>query len=191
MTFKSCFNPTAVVTPRRLPMRGSLGSLVLPAFGVLLLVGLTVGYSQANNPAKQAASSGDEVHLYHDQPPQGPLPKLPDAKEFDKVVVRNAYQLASSLAAVLYQEPCYCHCSRYLGHTSLLDCYTSKHTAGCPICLKELYYIHEQNTRGRTPVEIREGLARGDWKTVDLQKHEVLLPDPAGNSNSGDGAKRN
>ena len=125
--------------------------------------------------SRQGPSSDSEVHLYHQEPPQGPLPPIVDPKEFDNVVVRNAYTLAAKLAPVLYQEPCYCHCSRYLGHASLLDCYTSRHTAGCPICLQEVFFIHEQTVLGRTPAEIRERLAHGDWKAVNLKGHETPL----------------
>jgi Protein of unknown function with PCYCGC motif len=171
---KSAFTKAMLACRRR-----SLSQLIL-LHVTLCLTGLCLFYFtstqfRAEASRVQAVSSDPEVHLYHDRPPEGPLLPVLDPKQFDKVVVRNAYLLASKLAPVLYQQPCYCHCSRYLGHRSLLDCYTSKHTEGCPICLKELYYIYDQVSRGQSSAQIREGIVRGDWKAVDLNAHQVPL----------------
>lgn len=124
---------------------------------------------------RQVPSSDREADPYHDGPPQSDLPPVLDSKQFTRIVVQNAYRLAGELRDVLYQQPCYCHCAHRLGHTSLLDCYTGTHTAGCGICLKELYYIYEQTSRGQSTVQIREAIIRGNWKAVDLSKYEKPL----------------
>jgi hypothetical protein len=147
----------------------SVWTKFLAAFlGVPLLLAWAAHFSRVCAAQGPTPATAEEVHPYHDGPPRGPLPHVVDAKEFNNVVVQHAYRLAAKLPAVLYQQPCYCHCGRYLGHKSLLDCFTSKHTAGCPICLQELFYIHDETLRGRTPAEIRAGLERGEWKAVEL-----------------------
>lgn len=80
----------------------------------------------------------------------------------------HAYELASKLSSVVYQQPCYCYCDR-MGHSSLHSCFESTHAAECGICLKELYYTVKQSRQGKTPSRIREGIIRGEWKQVDLQ----------------------
>ena len=40
----------------------------------------------------------------------------------------------------------------------------------CSTCLKELYYTYTMYKQGKTAREIRAGIIKGDWKTVDLDK---------------------
>ena len=117
-----------------------------------------------------------DVPAYHSQPPQGPLPSTMDPQEFPDPVVKNAYAAAASVRKALYQQPCYCHCDRSQGHESLLDCFASKHGSGCGTCMLEAFYTYEQTRKGRTPSQIRAGIERGDWKTVDLNKYQKPLP---------------
>src|ERR1022692_5154730 len=66
------------------------------------------------------------------------------------------------------QQPCYCYCDRSMGHKSLHSCFSSTHGSECGTCLKELYYTYTMYKRGKTAREIRAGIIKGDWKTVDL-----------------------
>src|SRR5260370_23476186 len=78
--------------------------------------------------AKQAAAQSEEpVPAYHAQPPGEALPETLDPAQFDNPVVKNSYALAAKVKKVLYQQPCYCHCDRAHGHTSLLNCFTTTH----------------------------------------------------------------
>jgi hypothetical protein len=36
--------------------------------------------------------------------------------------------------------------------------------------MKETVYAYQQTKLGRTPAQIRAGIERGDWETVDLEK---------------------
>jgi hypothetical protein len=81
----------------------------------------------------------------------------------------HAYELAAKIPKVIYQQPCYCYCDRGMGHTSLHSCFSGTHGAVCSTCLKELYYTYAMNKQGKSSREIREGIIKGDWKTVDLQ----------------------
>jgi len=80
----------------------------------------------------------------------------------------HAYELAAKIPKVLYQQPCYCHCDRGMGHNSLHSCFSGTHGAECATCLKELYYTYTMYQQGKTARQIRAGIIKGDWKLVDL-----------------------
>jgi len=77
------------------------------------------------------------------------------AAQFENPVVQNAYAKAAKVKKVLYQQPCYCHCDRSLGHGSLLDCFASKHGSMCDVCIKEAFYSYEQTLKKKTAEQIR------------------------------------
>ena len=118
----------------------------------------------------------DAVPAYHAKPPQGELPETMNPELFSDPVVQNAYAVAAKIKKTLYQQPCYCHCDRSQGHTSLLDCFASKHGSGCGTCIYEDLYSYEQTHRGKTAAQIREGIIKGEWKTVDATKYQQPLP---------------
>lgn len=142
----------------------SAALLVLPQFAA-------TRPSQPEQSAPQAAASTEPVPAFHAQPPTGDLPPTMEASLYSEKLIFNSYAVAARVKKVLYQEPCYCHCDRSNGHGSLLDCFVSRHGAGCDICQKEVFYSYEQTHRGKTPAQIREGIIRGDWQKVDLAKY--------------------
>src|ERR1700685_2174674 len=79
----------------------------------------------------------------------------------------HAYDLAAKIPVVLHQQPCYCYCDR-MGHNSLHSCFETTHGARCATCLKELYYSYQQHQKGKTATQIRAGIIKGEWKTIDL-----------------------
>ena len=86
---------------------------------------------------------------------------------------RHAYELAAKpgMAKILYQLPCYCHCDRSLGHTSLHSCFSNhdEHGAHCGTCLQEAYYAYKMMKQGWTVAKIRESIVKGEWQKIDLQ----------------------
>lgn len=80
----------------------------------------------------------------------------------------HAYELASRIPKVIYQQPCYCYCDRGMGHNSLHSCFSGTHGAQCSTCLKELYYTYTMNKQGKTARQIRAGIIKGEWKSIDL-----------------------
>ena len=80
----------------------------------------------------------------------------------------HAYELASKIPKVIYQQPCYCYCARTMGHNSLHSCFSGTHGAQCGTCLKELYYTYTMNKQGKTAKQIRAGIIKGEWKSIDL-----------------------
>jgi hypothetical protein len=148
----------------------SLATVTLVGFALSSLF-LAQGAS-SRSPQDPAA----DMPAYHAQPPQGALPATMSPQEFPDPVVKNAYAAAARVKKALYQQPCYCHCDRSQGHESLLDCFASKHGSGCGTCILEAFYTYEQTRKGKTPSQIRAGIERGEWKTVDLNKYQNPLP---------------
>ncbi len=142
--------------------------------------GLVLASQQAASQSPQEANSppsvaGEPVPAYHAQPPQGELPATMNPDLFTDPVVQNAYAVAAKIKKALYQQPCYCHCDRSHGHTSLLDCFASKHGSACGTCINEDFYTFEQVAKGKTAAQIRAGIVKGEWKSVDATKYQQPL----------------
>jgi hypothetical protein len=143
----------------------------LPIFAlVLAFVPQRAASGSPQNPG------ADPVPAFHAQPPEGSLPPTMSPDLFTDPVIRNAYALAARVKKTLYQQPCYCYCDRSQGHGSLLDCFTSKHGSGCGTCIQEALYTYEQSRKGRNAAQIREGIERGEWKSIDLSKYQGPIP---------------
>jgi hypothetical protein len=127
-------------------------------------------YAQWSNPA-------DDIPAYH---PSAPLkvsalpPILAGAKltgaNFQYAWQVHVYQQAAKTGNVLYQLPCNCRCDRALSHTSLRSCYEGLHGAECSTCAKEAFYAYRMTRQGKTPVEIRAGIAHRDYESINLEQ---------------------
>ena len=121
-----------------------------------------------------ALAQGDRVPAYDDHAPRSGemLPILPADQRvgdnFRYPYQVNAYALAAKIPVVISQMPCYCYCER-IGHKSLHTCFESDHGAHCAICMKEVFYANQQTKLGKTPAQIRAGIIRGEWKSIDLE----------------------
>jgi Protein of unknown function with PCYCGC motif len=72
--------------------------------------------------------------------------------------VREAYKVAQENPALFSRLHCYCGCDKQEGHTSLLDCFRTKHGSACEICVGEALEAKKLAEEG-TPVEqIRDAL---------------------------------
>ncbi len=97
--------------------------------------------------------------------------------KFPDPINQNAYAMAAKIRAVLYQQPCYCHCDKEFGHGSLLDCFTGMHAAACNVCKWEAIYAYNETAKKKSPAQIREGILKGEWKKVDLAKYKEYKPE--------------
>ncbi|SRR5258708_2312324 len=118
----------------------------------------------------------DEVPAYHKTPPaKGEvLPLILNQKQladagFNAPVHMASYKAAGKIPGVMHQMPCYCHCDRGHGHTSLRTCFESTHGASCGTCMAEALYAYQMSRKGWTAKMIRDGIIRGNYKTMDLQ----------------------
>ncbi|HTR22838.1 MAG TPA: CYCXC family (seleno)protein [Terriglobales bacterium] len=82
----------------------------------------------------------------------------------------HAYELAAKIPKVIYQQPCYCYCDRSMHHNSLHSCFSGMHGAQCTTCMQELYYTYKMYKKGKTARQIRAGIIKGDFKTIDLDQ---------------------
>jgi hypothetical protein len=154
-----------------------LGGAVL--FGSAIGLFLAPGQAASESPLERdtlQSETEEPVPAFHSQAPQGALPATMNPDLFTDPIVQNAYLVASKIKKTLYQQPCYCHCDRSQGHGSLLDCFASKHGAGCNICIYEDFYSYEQSRKGKTAAQIRAGIIKGEWQSVDASKYQNLLP---------------
>jgi hypothetical protein len=143
-------------------------------FGLALALVLIPQSASSGSPqgtSMPQAPGEDAVPAYHAKAPQGELPETMSPDLFTDPIVQNAYTVAAKIKKTLYQQPCYCHCDRSQGHTSLLDCFASKHGSGCGTCIYEDLYSYEQVHKGKTAAQIREGIIKGEWKSVDATKY--------------------
>jgi hypothetical protein len=162
-----------------------LGNRIRKFLSVVALIGVALGLvlvpqraaSQSPQDANPPQSATEEsVPAFHAQAPQGEMPATMDPGVFTDPVVQNAYAVAAKIKKTLYQQPCYCHCDRSQGHKSLLDCFASKHGSGCGTCIYEDFYTFEQLGKGKTAAQIRAGIIKGEWKSVDATKYKRPLP---------------
>jgi hypothetical protein len=146
------------------PMKSRL-ALGLAAFALT-----AASYAQWSNPA-------DDVAAYH---PSAPLKvsALPPILSGAKLTGENfrypwqvhVYQQVAKVSGVVYQLPCNCRCDRALGHTSLRSCFEGLHGTECSTCAQEGFYAYQQTRLGKTPAQIRAGIARHEYEKIDLDK---------------------
>lgn len=157
---------------------GRVGSALVLLGAALALafvpVAATSGSSQEGSAPQ--AEADNSIPAYHAQAPKGELPETLKPDLFPDPLVKNAYAIAARIKKTLYQQPCYCHCDRSKGHTSLLDCFASEHGSGCGTCIYEDFYAYEQVHKDKRAAQIREGMIKGEWKSVDAAKYRQPLP---------------
>lgn len=136
-------------------------SLSIPAMIVTLAV---VVLAQGDVPAHHTAPPGRGDTL----PPILAGEQLL-GPEFTHPSQKRSYELAAKIQEVVYQQPCYCHCDRGFGHTSLRTCYQSTHATGCSICMQEVFYSYQMTRQHKTAAQIRQGIINGEWKKIDLE----------------------
>lgn len=143
-----------------MPMKRWIGALALAFLSV-------AAFAQFSDP-------GQDIPAYNAAPPHTKLPPILSGAQltgpyFTHSYQVTAYKMAAKVPNVLFQEPCYCHCDRALGHNSLHSCFAGLHGAECSTCMKEGVYTYLQTKRGRTPAQIRAGIERGEWESIDLE----------------------
>lgn len=117
----------------------------------------------------------DDIPAYHQQPPaKGQvLPPIMAGAQLTGPFFREKWQVevykeAAQIPNVLYQLPCYCRCDRALGHSSLHSCFEGTHGAICSTCAQEGAYAYKMTKLGKTPKEIRAGIERREFQSIDL-----------------------
>jgi hypothetical protein len=151
--------------------------------------------AQSASQAAPAASSSQSAPVakplppYHESAPKTGLPATQDPKQFPEIETQNIYAIAAKEKAILYQQPCFCHCDREVGHTSLLDCFVDAHASGCLLCKKEAVLAYDESKQGKTAAQIRQDIIDGKWKAVDLSKYDSEIVVTSGDASEKPAAK--
>ena len=141
------------------------------AFALAVFALTAASYAQWSNPA-------DDIPAYH---PSAPLKvtALPPILSGSRLTGENfrypwqvhVYQEVARIGNVVYQLPCYCHCDRALGHTSLRSCFEGLHGTECSTCAKEGFYAYQQTRLGKTPAQIRAAIINQHaYESIDLER---------------------
>jgi hypothetical protein len=147
------------------------------ALALLIVAAYAVPASTASVPAVHAqwTDPQDDIPAYHPQAPARgeTLPPLMSGAQLSGPFFREKWQVevykeAAQIPNVLYQLPCYCRCDRALGHSSLHSCFEGTHGAICSTCAQEGAYAYRMTKLGKTPKEIRAGIERKEFQSIDL-----------------------
>lgn len=77
-----------------------------------------------------------------------------------QILVKKGYAAAKAIPDICAKIFCFCGCDITDKHTSLLDCFTSDHGVGCPICIEEALIALQMNKKGKTICEIQFAIDR-------------------------------
>ena len=144
------------------------------ALALLILAGYTMPAASVH---AQWSDPQADIPAYHPQPPAKgqALPPIMSGKQLTGQFFREKWQVevykeAAQIPNVLYQLPCYCRCDRALGHRSLHSCFEGTHGAICSTCAMEGAYAYRMTKLGKTPKQIRQGIERKEYESIDLDK---------------------
>jgi Protein of unknown function with PCYCGC motif len=148
-----------------------------PAHDMMAMNESAPAQSAGQNSGAQGAAPGSstppDLPAYHATAPKDPLPATLDPMLFPDPMNQNIYALAAKEKKILYQQPCYCHCDREVGHKSLLDCYVDRHASVCATCKMEAVFAYQEMQKGKTAAQIRQEIIDGKWHSVDLSSYAV------------------
>jgi hypothetical protein len=71
---------------------------------------------------------------------------------------KQAYLVAQQHPELLAQMHCYCGCEQHEGHKNLLDCFRTRHGAGCDTCVAEAVTAGKLADAGMPVDQIRDAL---------------------------------
>jgi Protein of unknown function with PCYCGC motif len=80
-----------------------------------------------------------------------------DPAQFDGDT-KKAYIVARKHPELLAQLDCYCGCEQHEGHKNLLDCFRTRHGAGCDTCVGEAVTAGKLAESGMPVEQIRAAL---------------------------------
>jgi hypothetical protein len=139
---------------------------VFPAAALMLGIAFaqtgTGSHGKKSGSAQTAPTSGGttqpnqgDIPPFHNSPPaQGAAlpPVLTQGQLADQGRTLPsqvaAYKAAAAIPGVIYQLPCYSHCDRDHGHTSLHSCFETLYGANCGTCIAEALYAYQKSKIG-------------------------------------------
>lgn len=76
-------------------------------------------------------------------------------KDPTQILIKKGYLAAKTVPDICAKLFCYCGCDITDKHSSLLDCFTSDHGVGCPICIEEALIALAMHKKGKEICEIQ------------------------------------
>ncbi len=147
-------------------------AIPLLSFALCLNAQSTYPESSSSAPKQDAPSFRREDHPYHKHPSRHALPDTLDAEQFrDEPQTYVAYNLASKIRGLLYQQPCLCACGKERGHKSLLDCFIGLHGRNCDECKVEVFFCYEQNNKGWSAKKIRQAMFEFKFLQINFTEY--------------------
>ena len=132
-------------------------------------------FDAASTVHAQWSDPVQDTPAYHPLPPRKgeKLPPIMSGQQltgqfFQQKWQVEVYKQAAQIPDVLYQIPCYCRCDRALGHAGLHSCFEGTHGAICATCAAEEAYAYKMTKQGKTPDQIRAGIERKEYESIDL-----------------------
>lgn len=76
-------------------------------------------------------------------------------KDPTQILIKKGYLAAKTVPDICAKLFCYCGCDITDKHSSLLDCFTSDHGVGCPICIEEALIALAMHKKGKAICDIQ------------------------------------
>lgn len=152
-------------------------TLIYAVAALLFLLGMRFATTlQAHQQSQASALPAASVSGSHSARPQPLLaPTLPASDFPDNPVAQHAYATAAKIEPLLNQLPSECS-KNQTAQATLLDCFQNRQAAQCRACQREDYYAYKERRAGKSARQIRKGILRGAWKTVQLSRWKRPLP---------------
>ena len=151
-------------------------TLIYAVAAVLFLLGMRWG-TMAEAQQTRTAALPEVQTVYHQTTRPGPLsPTLPFSDFPNDPLAQHAYAAAAKIKPLLNQLPSTCTGASLQDRASLLDCFQNRQASRCPTCQREAYYAYHESRDGKSARQIRNGILKGAWKSVNLSSWKQPLP---------------
>ena len=152
-------------------------TLIYAVAALLFLLGMRWGTMAEAQDTRTAALPAVQTPVYHQTTRSSQLsPTLPFSDFPNNPVAQHAYAAAAKIKPLLNQLPSTCTDASLKDRASLLDCFQNRQASRCPTCQREAFYAYLESRDGKTARQIRKGILKGAWKSVNLSswKQPVL-----------------
>ncbi|HEY3172848.1 MAG TPA: CYCXC family (seleno)protein [Thermoanaerobaculia bacterium] len=122
---------------------------LLAAATILAVAATSAGAAGPKTPAKKAPPATNSCASCTERGAVLDPALFTDTRIYE-AEVRPAYEVARKYPATLDRLHCFCECQESMihRHKTLLTCFTSKHAAGCGICMNEAILAGELKDKG-------------------------------------------
>lgn len=152
-------------------------TLIYAVAALLFLLGMRWGtMAEAQETRTAALQKVQTSIIYHQTARSRQLgPTLPFSDFPNDPLAQHAYAAAAKIEPLLNQLPSTCTSARPKDRASLLKCFQNRQASRCPTCQREAYYAYQESRNGKNARQIRKGILKGAWKSVNLSRWKQPL----------------